>query len=380
MRTLGAILFFILGAASFSCSGPKSGGTTENDIVEVQTKEIRFPQQDVLQLKSYYLSSSIHEDSVDIIVGYNYRLHCLDYINLESKQVTQTMLPANGPDAINRVSGLYAHSLDSVWVSDESGCAFLVDSKGIVKSKLNLMEYIKEGEQILINTNYAIQISHLYYNKLRQSLMFLIQDMSAKTFAVKEVFANGKGDANAYKLLPSNVIPDMSEGYGFMNCPNVNYVDNTIIYNYPVESSIYTLNILTNARTSIKAESSFTPNVVGKCQGKGYSELEKHRLENPYFYDVMYIPYYKMYARLHIDGVEYDAERGIDKMINDRDLYLMLFNDGMEKVGEVKLAKHRYNFFTGWGASYSGIVLFVDNMLDPANDTDDLTLDLISPE
>ena len=31
--------------------------------------------------------------------------------------------------------------------------------------------------------------------------------------------------------------------------------------------------------------------------------------------------------------------------INDRDLYLMLFDDEMKKVYEVKLAKHRYNYF-----------------------------------
>ena len=65
----------------------------------------------------------------------------------------------------------------------------------------------------------------------------------------------------------------------------------------------------------------------------------------------MYIPQYKMYARLHIDKVEFDADMGIEKLINDRDLYLMLFDDEMKKVYEVKLAKHRYNYFTGWCVS-----------------------------
>ena len=52
----------------------------------------------------------------------------------------------------------------------------------------------------------------------------------------------------------------------------------------------------------------------------------------------------------------------------------------MKKVYEVKLAKHRYNYFTGWCVSYSGIVLFVDNMLDTENNTDDLTIDFVYPK
>lgn len=382
MRTVKIILIFSLSYIAFvSCIGKKSHGTKDNNEVELQMEEIHFPQQDVLQLKSYYLSSPVHGDSVNILIGYNYRLHSLDYLDLESMQVTQVALPAIGPHAISRLSGIYAHSLDSVWVSDDSEHVFLVDSKGIVNNTVALRKYMDDTEQLLINTNYAIHTSRLYYNKKRQSLMFLTQNLSSKAFAVKEVFINKERETVIYKLLPSNIIPDMNEEYFYMSCPNVNYVGDNIIYNYPAESSIYILNILTNDRKSVLAESNYTSNVVEKCtSGKDYAALERHRLENPYFYDVMYIPQYKIYARLHVDKVEFDADRGIDKLINDRDLYLMLFNDEMKKMCEVKLAKHRYNYFTGWGVSYSGIVLFVDNVLDAENNTDDLTIDFVCPK
>lgn len=373
-------LLFLLCLVSVSCTGQKTGGK-EDTKVEVHIEEIHFPQQDVLQLKSYYLSSPIHNDSINILVGYNYRLHSLDFINLNSKQINQTVLSADGPDAISRLSGIYAHSLDSVWVSDDSDRAFLVDSNGVVKNRVNLKEHLNDTEQLLINTNYAIHTSHLYYNKDRRSLMFLTQNLSSKTFEVKEVFVDGEKETLAYNLSPSNVISDMSQGYSYMNCPNVNYVGENIIYNYPVESSIYTLNINTNERNSFAAESVYTSNVVEKCiSGNDYSASEKHRLENPYFYDVMFIPHCKMYARLHIDRIEFDADKGIDKLINERDLYLMLFNEKMEKMCEVKLAKHRYSYFTGWDSFSDGIVLFVDNMLDTENNTDDLIIDIISPK
>ena len=90
MRTVeNSLLFFLSCMLLISCTGKRSDGTIVNNEVALQTEEIHFPQQDVLQLKSYYLSSPVHGDSVNILIGYNYRLHSLDYLDLESKQVTR---------------------------------------------------------------------------------------------------------------------------------------------------------------------------------------------------------------------------------------------------------------------------------------------------
>ena len=66
-----------------SCTGKKEK-TTEFDknLIDIQQKEIRFPSSDILQLKSYYLSSAVHNDPAKILVGYNYKEHALDYICL----------------------------------------------------------------------------------------------------------------------------------------------------------------------------------------------------------------------------------------------------------------------------------------------------------
>ena len=71
-------------------------------------------------------------------------------------------------------------------------------------------------------------------------------------------------------------------------------------------------------------------------------------------------------------------KKGMEKLINERDLYLMLFDENMEKIGETKLSNCRYSPFTSWNATYGGIALFVDNVLDEKNNTDDLTIDIIS--
>ena len=87
-----------------------------------------------------------------------------------------------------------------------------------------------------------------------------------------------------YRLSPSKIIPDMSKGYAYINFPNVNFVGENIVYNYPVESSIYTLNMRTNERKYILADSRYTSNIIEKCTTTGdYATLEKHWLDPPPF-------------------------------------------------------------------------------------------------
>ena len=371
-------IFFILIAFLASCMEQKSQNKIKNNIVEVEVEEMKFPPQTVLQLKSYYLSSAVHTDSADFLIGYNYRLHSLDYMNLQSKEVTQTILSDEGPDAVISLTGLYANSLDSIWMSDESERVFLLDNAGQIKTTVNLKEYLQDTEQLLINTNHAMFTSHLYYNEIRQSLMFLVKKMASQTFVVRELFLDKGKDAIDYELEPSRIIPDITSGYAFINAPNVNFTTTAIIYNYPFESSVYTLDIQTGERKYVPAQSQYTENIVERVEpGTDYSTIEKCRIQNPHFFDVMYIPKLKKYVRLHLGGVDFDEKRGRDELMNDRILYLMIFDEKMKVLGESKLLEHRYNNFTGWSVSYNGVALFVDNILDEEDDTEDLAIDVI---
>lgn len=59
-----------------------------------------------------------------------------------------------------------------------------------------------------------------------------------------------------------------------------------------------------------------------KCESGNYEQWERHNIENPHFYDLMYLPQTGMYARLHLGGIEFDATRDIQNLMDDRDLYL----------------------------------------------------------
>lgn len=365
-----------------SCTIKEKNTNCDNNLIDIQRQEISFPTSDILQLKSYYLSSSVENDSANILIGYNYKVHALDYINLTTKKLSQTVLHDEGPNMISRLSGIYAQSTDSIWVFDESERISLITQKGNVTKRINCHDYIQDYEEIVINTNHAISTTHLGYNSKHQSLLFTIKDKSTTpiSFKVKELFLNETDKIVTFDLSPSIIEPDISKDYANMSEPNVNFNGEIIIYNYPIESHIYTINTLTGKRTTIDASSRYTKNIAEKCSPTtDYSKWQIHGIENPHFFDIMYIPQHQIYARLHLAETAFNANENIDAIAYKRDLYLTLFDKSLQKIHESKLPANRFNPYTGWNAINNGIVLFVDNINDK-NDSDNLIVDIISPD
>ena len=380
---ISSLLLLLL--SLFACTGTQNNKKVPNqsDSLSVKAEEIKFPFSDVLQLKSYYLSSSYSFDTIDVIVGYNYKTHALDYIDLQNKEISQVILKKEGPSAIIRLQGIFVQALDSVWLYDETDRAFLINRKGDVLKKVNMRECIGENEQILVTTNRAIATSHLHYDSNCDALSFLIKDISTSpvTFRVRKLFLSGKEKSVDYVLMPSVVEPDIDKGYATMNQPNVSFANGKIIYNYPIESHLYFIDTVTGERKTIDADSKFTENKAQKCEPDAdYSVWERYGIENPHFYDIMFLSKYGLYARLHLGERDFDTTQSLDYLMNDRGLYLMIFDSDFNKMCEVELAKHRYGVFTGWGVIDDGIVLYNDNLLDTENNSEELRVDIIRPD
>ena len=118
--------------------------------------------------------------------------------------------------------------------------------------------------------------------------------------------------------------------------------------------------------------------MAGKCESKrDYSKWERHSVENPHFYDVMYLSALGIYARLHLSEGEFDTTKSLLDLESGRDLYLTLFDRDFTLLGEDKLPSRRYSYFTGWGAINDGLVIFVDNILDKNEKTEELAFDIV---
>ena len=176
----------------FSCSGTKKQNTDEPaNAMELKTEDILFPASEVLNLKSYYLSATFLNDSLNLLYGYNYKSHALDCIDLNRRQLSQIPLSREGESAVMRdMCGLYIQAPDSIWLYDGSQRILLINSQGKLLKAVDLRQDLKESEQVLINTNHAMSTAHLFYDRKHNSLLYGIKDFSTSpiSFRVRKLF------------------------------------------------------------------------------------------------------------------------------------------------------------------------------------------------
>ena len=164
-------------------------------------------------------------------------------------------------------------------------------------------------------------------------------------------------------MLPEE-IPNVGEReYPYMGQPNVTFLPDKILYNYPVDSHIYVMDRASGESQAFEANSNFTSNQAAPCDWKNYADCERHRVENPHFYEVRYLPDRDMYARLHVNGQAFDATQDLGTMLSGKKLYLTVFDNQFSVVGESELPSKRYDLFTGWCTTSDALLLFVNNPL-----------------
>lgn len=372
-----SILFFML-FVLFSCADRKTGlnqSSLQRDSLSCTVRNIQgFPQADILELKSYYISSFVDFDSVKGMMAYNYRLHSLDLINVEGNySISSIPLQREGPDGIpGRISGICPVSEDSTWVYDGISM-YLINGLGKVCDRISF----QDPEHVIITTNYAICTAHFCYDAARSSLLYLRDH--AGIFSIEEYDVRKKCVTKQYPLSCSVVNPAGEQMYGDMEYPNINFSGGCVIYNYPYESSVYVLDLKSGESSVIPAESLYTAHAAHPCPDRGYSVWERHRIENVHYFDVMYLPVSRLFVRLHLGGVAFDAGSSVLSLLDSKSLYMSVFDKDFHRMGEVKLADKKYNLFTGWCALGDALLLFNDNSLSASTDSDRLDMDLVTP-
>lgn len=378
MKHYTSFFLLLLSFLLFSCRNQGNSAQhthIQKDSLSCTAKHIQIPPStEVLELKSYYITSPVDFDSIKGIMAYNYRLHSLDLINLEENDHTISSIPLQkeGPNGIaGRISGICPVSKDSIWVYDGISM-YLIDNTGNVCDKISF----QNKENIIINTNYAMCTARFFYNKDRASLLYLTDRDS---LIIEEYDVKARRIIKEYPLSYSVSNAARELVYGDMDAPNVSFTTGKIIYNYPYESNIYLLDMKSGKQSVIDAESSYTPNIAQKCTANGYATWEKHRIENIHFFDVMYLPKSEKFIRLHLGEATFDSQKPVLSLLDSKGLYLSVFDKDFHCMGETKLTDKKYNLFTGWCALADALLLFNDNSLSEATDYDNLSIDIITP-
>lgn len=355
MKVNYVLILLILAFAVAFCTKESS---KNNQIVNEKKLIIEEVSIDIdsSSLSIYNLfASNIKPDGSELLVAYNDKLHTLDLIDITNNKVSNIKLLKEGSNSVLPfIKDLYIHNQDSIWLFNNN-TFYLVDSSGNVTWKHMIPPNDIDGH-IITNSNYSISNIKIFYNSIKKSLFFTT--IENKDFYSNElVMSNLK--VRKYKLERNKLLYDNATQYGWKQLPNVTYTKNKIIYNYPIESKIYTLDIVTGAKNIYESKSKYSTNVSDKLKGvESYESMERHKVENIHFFEVLFNEQLNCYFRIHLDMGEYDAKTYISTLYQKKDIYLMVFDKDFNIVSENKLDENKYYYFNGWGMSKNGLVIF----------------------
>jgi len=369
---------------STSCNN-KERGIIDNKYAEkreIKTNEFQI-KADEKTLNSYYLNTTVIDNvGNEKIISYNYKTHALDIFDLESRNVTHLFLNTEGKDAVpTDVSGLYASTIDSIWLYS-NGSIFLLDSKGVRMEKKVINNF--QTGYIITNTNYSCSTINLFYNKKRNSLFYAtnVSPDSPKFYVNELSIKNNK--ISQYELRYPSVDFKKPSYFGWKQLPNITFTDDYIIYNYPIESNIHRIDLETKKDLSFGGKSRFTENLCKKMDRKsGYNSAERHKIENIHFFEINYNKSLDIYYRFHVGAAEY--QNGVDffDLYQKKHLYLMIFDNKFRIINETMLNDNRYSLINAWGSLKHGIYIYTRPQINPKTidlETDMMSFDIISIE
>lgn len=304
----------------------------------------------------------------ECILAYNYQTHSFDIFNLSTRKISHTKLKDEGKDAIiPDLQGLYVHNEDSVWAYN-SGIIYLLDLQGIVKRTIRIDKL--QNEPAIILTNYSIASVKLFYNQSKNALYYatLSQNSSPEYFA------------NEYSLTNSSIVKypltrhlndDVRKSYGWKQIPNITFTDKYIIYNFPIESDIYRIDISTNKNERHGGKSKYTENKASMLNSPfTFEEAERHKIENIHFYEIQYDKAHNVYYRLHVDKTDFSKTNNTFSLYQKKQPYLQVFDEDFKVINEIALAKNRYNYINNWVCTKDGLLISVvsDPLIDEQNE------------
>lgn len=376
-----ALIFCILFSLVISCTNKDNELSTNKygSFISLDKKEINI-HIDENTLCSYQTISTIREkNNKEHIFAYNSPMHSIDIFNLSDKKISHIKLELEGTNGIlKNVSGIYVHKQDSIWLYSQ-GFIYLIDSCGKVNKTVKL-PFPTEGFP-LVETNFSMSTSKLFFHPIRESIFYLTVTPTEESanYLVYEYFI--KIDTfKTYPLKGGILEKKAGRNFGWLQFPNVTYSKNDILYNFPINSNIYKINLETGKEYSFGGRSKYTSNVTSElCMPYTFQDADKHLIENVHFFEIQYEPQKDIYYRLHLDKVNFTTETKSNLLYNSKDMYLTIFNKNFEIIYENKLDSKTYNYLNSWGILNNRLFITKDNLLNDNKNFDTFEIDIFEP-
>lgn len=188
------------------------------------------------------------------------------------------------------------------------------------------------------------------------------------------------GLLKTYPLKGSGKEKFAGKRYGSKQFPNVTFTNQYILYNFPISSNIYRINIETGKESAFGGKSRYTPNMVSELtMPYNMNDVSQHIIDNVHFFEIQHDPQRNIYYRLHLDKSEYSSTIPFNTLYDGKKLYLTSFDDKFRITSEVLLDKNTYNYFNSWGVMNKGLFLTKDNSLNEDKDFELFQLVVLKP-
>lgn len=327
------------------------------------------PQKDSIYLcQTYPFSQSLTGEKGNEIVVYDDREHALIYFR-DSVLLRHIQLSQHGVNAVSaRVQSFLPVNDDSIWVYDQVAF-YLINGSGEVIAKHKDEEYVFAG------SNYAMHTAHMGW---QDNGILLYPTTDGKSFKIKMYDYRKSEIVNEIKFTYPSCNPNGNKKYPYMDCPNVTFARNKVIYNFPYEKNIHVIDLLTEDIREYSIQSVFAKESLKPYGEDGNSaDWMRYNWSNNHFYEVSYLPALDIYVRPMLGGSDMKRYGNSGSVVDARKLYLSFFDSQFNTIGEMELQEHRYSNFHGWCSLSDGMAVYVDNLL--GGNHEELVYDVIKP-
>lgn len=133
--------------------------------------------------------------------------------------------------------------------------------------------------------------------------------------------------------------------YGFLTDIQFSLVDNKIVYNFPIESSVYIYDLERQSSLSIGGESKSSPRIVSPLSWSACQDTDaqmRHYIENVKYHKIIYDPYRNLYYRFHHGEAKGKNPDGSFMNANQKAQRLTVFNAAFDVIYELDIDDRRY--------------------------------------
>lgn len=348
-----------------------------NQTKELEKISINISIDDQSLTSYSFISTYPKEDNKEYLYAYNRLTHSIDKFNIDNKTVSHISLATEGKDGVlKNISGLCVSNPDSIWIYSQENL-YLINSIGKVTNSFKLP--IPEGGFIMIDKNFSRSTSTFYYHPARNSIFYLAvtpnKDRTKYNICEYSILTD---NLKSFEIEGNSIENKAGTNFGWKQMPNVTFTDKYIIYNYPISSNIYYIDIKTGKKNTVDGQSKYTKNLVSELtMPYDFQKADKHLLENVHFFEVIYSPKENVYYRLHLDKIaSYSKNKEFNEQYESKNIYLTILDSNFHIINEQQLSPKTYNYFNGWGITKKGLLIFIENILDTSKNPDILQMDI----